>query len=279
VAGFTPEVPSIRKGLPMRSLLPWLWKNGIPVLTGICFVLALWETAWQIQDARHVGQVAHTVVREAGAVTLEEKVLALRDYLRRNIDFHGAAYNNRPFLRATAGETLSTGKGYCGDVTRTFICMAAAVDVPAYRVNLYGRSPHTVAAVELKPGSHLVVDCSPYPMTISDLQSLDKVMLRPEYTDYSTLNLRRLGIASLVTRPKLMSESLTFWTENPNALKALLFTSLGAGLLVSLAVRHAWRRFLSWRGWVHRSNIPALKDALNQTEKGPQNAAVDCYRA
>src|SRR5207249_2756470 len=90
---------------------------------------------------------------------------------------------------------------------------------------------------------------------------LDQVMLRPEYQDYSTLNVRRLHLSWLVSRLKLNIGPLTYWLENPHALKAffwllvpvLLATSLGMNWLVRLILRRA--------GWIHSSDVPALQDA------------------
>src|SRR5437763_5540203 len=72
------------------------------------------EILIQRQDSRYVGGRAHAIVAEAGAATPLEKVLALRNYLRAHVDYHNLPLDHRPFFRATAAETLRSGRGYCG---------------------------------------------------------------------------------------------------------------------------------------------------------------------
>ena len=81
-------------------------------------------------------KIAQQVAGEAHAVTPTQKVLALRDYLRRNVRWQDLTSNEldrRPFFRDSAIDTLRSGEGFCGEVTRAFICMAAALDIPAQR--------------------------------------------------------------------------------------------------------------------------------------------------
>lgn len=233
----------------------------------LCGLLALWYAIQQIRDAQYVASVAWRVVREARAETPRDRVIALRDYLRRHVTWQGAPGNGRPFLRASAGETLRSHLGYCGDVTRAFICMAAAVGIPAQRINLWGAARHVVAEVELPNRQRFLVDCQNPPM-IADLEPLDRVILRPEFDDYYTLNLRRLGISWLVSRVKLQLGPLTFWTENPHALRAVGWGLLGISLvLIRLIVTLArgWlRRILRRRGWIHVSDREALRKAVGR---------------
>src|SRR5262249_48926030 len=151
----------------------------------------------------------HRVVTAAHAGTPREKVLALRDYLRMHVTYVGVPQTGRPFLRQTAAETLRSGRGWCGERSRAFVCMAAAVGVRAQRLNLFGRLQHTVAEAELAPGQVVVVDCFGPPM-IPELESLDRTIQRPEYDDYSTVNLKRLGLTWLFGRIRLQFGIVTY---------------------------------------------------------------------
>jgi hypothetical protein len=157
---------------------------------------------------------------------------------------------------------LQSGKGYCGEVTRAFIRMADAVGIRAQRINLYGAINHVVAEVELKPDERVIVD-SQNPPLLLDLETLDHVILRPEYTDYSTLNLRRLRLSWLVSRVKLEMGPLTYWTESPNALKAGLWLAVAlvllSGKLLLVCGRPLVRKLLARRGWVKSPDSIVLK--------------------
>ena len=157
-------------------------------------------------------------------------------------------------MRATAADTLRSGLGYCGEVTRVFICMAASVGVRAQRINLYGKENHVVAEAQLAPEKRVIVDCQ-NPPRIAQLVPLDKVILQPECSDYSTLNLRRLRLNWLVSRLKLEMGPLTYWTENPHLLKATIWFFLAAALLsLKLALQLA-RLMLRRAGWVRGTEL------------------------
>jgi hypothetical protein len=243
----------------LRTLFKFLHRAAVVVV----LLAAGYETVLQEQDRRYVAAVARQVVTEARAASPRERVLALRDHLRAHVTFHGAAHGDseRPFLRSSAGETLRTGKGYCGEVTRAFICMADTVGIRAQRINLYGRLKHVVAEAELGPNERLIVDCQ-NPPQVAGLEPLDRVILRPDYDDYYTLNLRRLHLSGVVRRVKLAMGPLTYWTENPHALKAGFWALLALLLVAPGLIARLVRLYLRKRGWIHRSDVPALRAAL-----------------
>ena len=245
-----------RRRFRLRSAQAFKWILCLLVL------LAAGECFLQYRDSEYVRDVALSVVGRANATDNRSRILALRDYLRANIHYIGVSKEDRPFLRATAAETLETGEGYCGEATRAFICMAAEVGIRSQRINLYGRTPHVVAEAELGPGERLIVDCQ-NPPEIADLETLDKVMLRPEYDDYYTLNLRRLRLNWLVSRVKLRMGDLTYWTENPHALKACSWFLLAVVLVVLNAMRSLLRFVLRRRGWIHISDEESIDAAAN----------------
>jgi hypothetical protein len=246
----------------LRPATSFLRRNLLSVWTVVMLGLAAAEAVWQWQDDRYVRATAESVVARAGSVSPREKALAIRDYIRANVTFSGAAVSDRPFLRASAADTLQSGRGYCGEVSRAFVCLASAVGVPAQRVNLYGAKNHVVAEAELAPGGEaLLIDCQ-NPPQLPDPVTLDEALRRPEYQDYSTLNLRRVGLGGLVPRLKLRIGTLTYWAENPHALTAALCGGLAALPWAARGAGALLRRLLAWRGWVHRSDPSALAAAL-----------------
>lgn len=226
----------------------------------LCLVLSGWEILQQSADTGFVRSESARILREARASSPREKVLALRNYLRKHVTYVNVSQKGRPFLRSSASETLRSGEGYCGEVTRAFICLADAAGVRAQRINLFGLRPHVVAEAELGPHDRVVVDCQNPPM-IPDLESLDQVIQRPDWDDYSTLNVRRLRLSWLFSRTKVQMGPVTFWSENPHALKAAFWLSILAVALAGLALRRSVRWYLRKRGWVHRSELRSVSIA------------------
>jgi hypothetical protein len=235
----------------------FLWRHKLVLTIFVLVIFASWQIALQIQEDNRLSQIAESVVSQKGATTRYEKACALRDFLRMTVSYQQAAHDGRPFLRATALETLNSGKGYCGEVTRSFIGLARMVDIPAQRINLYGKVNHVVAIADLGDGKPTLIDCQ-NPAHIHDLQTLDKTLLQPEFSDYSTLNFRRIGIGWLVPRLKLDIGWLSYLTENPHAIKAAGALAFVLLLLAISGLRVLTRRFLGWRGWVHSSNNAAI---------------------
>ena len=238
-------------------------------IIALALVMSSIEATTQYRNGLYVKAVAEEIVQKANATDNRSRVIALRDYLRAHVSFQGAPMDDRPFLRASAAETLQSGKGYCGEVTRAFIRMADAVGIRAQRINLYGAANHVVAEVELKPGERVIVD-SQNPPLLSGLETLDHVILRPEYTDYSTLNLRRLRLSWLVSRIKLEIGPLTYWAESPHALQAGLWLAVAlvllSGKLLFFCVRPLARKLLARRGWVKPADNIVLK--VSETNRG-----------
>lgn len=222
--------------------------------------MGLAESRRQYLERRYVRDVAWDVIHSAGATDARSRVTALRDYLRATISFQGAPHEHRPFLRASAAETLRSRKGYCGEVTRAFIVLADVVGIRAQRINLWGANPHVVAEAELNPHTRVVVDAQ-NPPQIAELQRLEDVILR--YDDYYTINLRRVGLYPTISRLKVDLGPLTYWTENPHALQAfawfLLALALTMACLTLKVGRACVRYYLHRRGWRHLSNVEAVR--------------------
>jgi transglutaminase-like putative cysteine protease len=235
------------------------------ILIAACIMCTV-ETYKQIEENKYLKRLADEIIRQNNACDNISRVIALRDYLRRNVTHQFATHDDRPFLRASAAETLRSGKGYCGESTRAFIKLADAVGIRAQRINLYGESSHVLAEAELRPGYRLLVD-SQNPPQVRDLESLDRVIVRPEYRDYSTLNLRRLRLNGLITRVKLEIGPLTYWTENPHALKAAMWAGL-ASIIVFTRIFWMVSRTLAVRSLQRNGWVRATRSKSGQFKSG-----------
>jgi hypothetical protein len=202
------------------------------------------ETLRQRRDSQYVSSLARQIVQTIPPDDEQARVLALRDYLRAHVSFRGAVHERRHFFRDSASKTLLTGKGYCGEVTRAFVRLAAALGIRAQRVYLYGKFPHVVAEVEVGQLGRVIVD-SQNPPQVDGLPPLEQVMQRPEYRTYSNLNMRRLRLSGLITSISLEMNQLSYWLENPHGLQALLWACL---VLALGFLRFCWTavRVLWW---------------------------------
>lgn len=234
-------------------MLPWLRPKVSTMLIVVSLSLALIEDVRHENHRRYVGRIAQRVVSEAGAVDNRAKVIALRDYIRTHVSKEGISADGRPFLRDSAADTLKSGRGYCGEASRSFIAMARELGIPAQRINLTGRMPHVVADAEIAPGLWRIVD-SQNPPQIVDLEPLDIVILRPEFDDYYTINLRRLHISWFVSRIKFQPGPLTNFLEYPHKIKVFFWVCSAMLIGLMKASRLAFRLLLLRRGWVHVSN-------------------------
>ena len=178
------------------------------------------EARWQYLDEQYVRVVARDVVQSVHGAEPRSVVLALRDHVRSHVTHRGLPFDGRPFLRDSAADTLRSGKGHCGEATRAFINLAAAVGISAQRLYLEGQTPHVVAEVTLEGGDELIVDAFDEPY-IPDIESLDEVMRRPQFNSYSTLNGRR----ALRWLPSFRSNlgPVSYWIESPHLLRALFW--------------------------------------------------------
>lgn len=252
----------------LRPSLNRLLKGRITlaaVLATILVVGIVRELVIQYQENLFLSETAWRIVHTAHAEDRRSRIIALRDYIRTNVTHEGAPYHNRPYFRATAAETLQTHLGYCGEVSRVFINLAAAVGIRAQRINLDGKIKHVVAEAELSPNKFFIVD-SQNPSKIADLEPLDQVMMRPEFDDYFTLNLRRLHLGWIASRHRIELSRFSYWIENPHLIKATLLASLlFIGLLGKLA-RVALRMALQRRGWLHVSSLDQANLATPPTK-------------
>lgn len=250
---------NLRSAITTRGKQLGWWKSLYYLGLLLALIASVGDWVLYFQNQRYVAQVARSVIEQAQAQGPRERVLALQKYLQTHVSYHGAPHDDRPFFRASAADTLQSGLGYCGEVSRAFIKMAHAVGIRAQRINLYGPlGSHVVAEAELNEHERVIVDCQ-NPPQVPELEPLEKTMLRPNYNDYSTLNLRRLHLDWLFRRVKLEMGMWNYWLESPHALKALSWLALAVTLvslrLVILVVPRLLRRILTRCGWVQLSDL------------------------
>ena len=232
------------------------------------------------QDQKWLAVKANEIVRRAGAKTRREQVMALRDYLRRNVRCEGALHDGRPFLRDSARTTLESGRGYCGESTRAFINLAAQLGFKAQRVNLYGRVNHVVAEVEIDPGKSILVDpqdnTSTNPYLDARDRTLDRVVGRTNslFQDYSNIHLRRLPLISFfVQRVRMRKNWLTWTMENPWLIRADCFLAASLLLLFAMLVDSILIRLYAYRlGIVSPSGSPVVVQPLRLESSGHDSA-------
>ena len=177
-----------------RSRLLANWRAY--VVTGaflVTLAFGISEAVLQHRESRYVAGVAEHIVRQANARDTTATIIALRDYLRRNVTANNYSVAGRPFFRDTAAYALQTGKGRCGESTRAFINMAESLGIHAQRLYLEGELEHVVAVVTLSDGRQLIVDSidPPYFLGIEELHPGSQF---PDFNYYSSINLHRLSL-------------------------------------------------------------------------------------
>lgn len=220
----------------------------------VSFLVSGYYVVDYYQEQHELQLKAREIVQVANARSTEEQIVALRSFIRKHVRSAGLAIDGRPFLRASAVEILEAGKGYCGEATRTFICLARQLGIEAQRINLYGRINHVVAEVELTPDRWVLVDLQENDATngLLDAQwlTVNDVLAHDEspFVDYSNLHLRRLPIVNLfVQRIKMKNGFVTWLLENPSLMKALLLALTGVMLILLWFVDRVLRRFYARR--------------------------------
>ena len=205
----------------------------------VTLALGISEAVSQHRESRYVAEMAQNIVRQANATDTTSMIIALRDYLRRNVTANNYPVVGRPFFRDTAAYALQTGKGRCGESTRAFINMAESLGIHAQRLYLEGELEHVVALVTLSDGRQLLVDSIDPPYFLN-IEELHPGMQFPDFNYYSSINLHRW-----LKNPSLPANTydppgLSYFMENPHALKALfyfLFSTACIGLFALRRIR------------------------------------------
>jgi hypothetical protein len=233
----------------------------------ITLAFGISEAISQHRESRYVAEMAQNITRQAHASDETSTIVALRDYLRRNVTRDGYPVVGRPFLRDTAAYALSTGKGRCGESTRAFVNMAESLGIHAQRLYLEGAREHVVAVVTLDDGRKVLID-SINPPYIKDIEDLHQVVLESQFKYYTSINLHRWLKTPSLPANTYDPPGASYFIENPHALKALLYFLLSAACVALVAVRLG-RRYVRARQTI---TIPAIAGLPSQS---PALAAID----
>ena len=236
----------LSKGSPkIRSRLLASWRTYcVAAIFLVALAFGISEAISQRRESLYVAKMARNIVRQANASDETSTIIALRDYLRKNVSSKEYPRVRRPFLRDTAAEALRTGQGRCGEATRAFVNMAESLGIHAYRLYVEGLPlEHVVALVRMNDGRRLIVDSTdrPYIQDLVELNQLEQY----HFNYYSSINMHRW-----LRRPSLPANTydppgLSYFYENPHALKALFWFSL------SFACVGLWA-FTRGRGYLRR---------------------------
>ena len=225
----------------------WVFLLALLMLASYCYLHFQEEQRWLAVKARQITD-------QAGAHTQRERIMALRDYLRHHVKWRGAAHDDRPFLRATARETLESGLGYCGESTRAFINLAHQLGIKAHRVNLYGPSPHVIAEAEVRTDVDILVDAQDSPLMNAYFDqrdwTLDEAIRDPgtPFLSYSNIHLRRVPMLNqYLSQVKLTNTTVTWIAENPWLIGTYAFGSLFISIIGILLIDRIAIRFYAYR--------------------------------
>ena len=231
------------------------------------FAFGVSEAISQHSESRYVAEMARNIVRQANATDTTSTIIALRDYLRRNVTANNYPVVGRPFFRDTAAYALQTGNGRCGESTRAFINLAESLGIHAQRLYLEGELEHVVALVTLSDGRQLIVDSidPPYFLNIEEFHQGTRY---PDFNYYSSVNLHRW-----LKKPSLPANTydppgLSYFVENPHALKALFYFSLSFGCSGIFASRRI-------RRYVRARRATSIPPTATVTSRSPALAAID----
>jgi hypothetical protein len=233
----------------------------------VTLVFGISEAISQRRENLYVAEMAQQIVRQAHASDDLSVIVALRDYLRHNVTANNYPVAGRPFFRDTAAYALQTGQGRCGESTRAFINMAESLGIHAQRLYLEGELEHVVALVTLRDGRQLIVDSIDFPYFLN-VEEFHPGAQFPDFNYYSSINLHRW-----LKKPSLPPNTYdppgaSYFIENPHALKALFYFSLGTVCMAFFALR-VIRRSLGARRAI---KVPAIAGVRSSS---PALATVD----
>ena len=213
-------------------------KNLFVIALGGLLVFGAYCLSRYYDEQRWLRSKAREITSNHGAHDERSQILALRDYVRRYVRHENAPYDDRPFFRATARETLESGRGYCGESSRAYINLLGNIGISSRRINLYGDMNHVIVEVRLQSGRDILVDPQDNDRSngFFDCQDreLDQIVGggRSLFSDYSTIHLRRIPyLGEIVQRVRLRYSPFTWTMENPWLIKALMAAAMVVVLL------------------------------------------------
>ena len=183
----------------------------------------------------------------AKKITEIKDLIKLKNFLQQHISFEGLDKNaKRPILRATAVETLKTGKGFCGENTRLAILFLIYGGLKTNRLYLFGKSwQHVVCEPEWE-GQYYLFDGHNDENTsldnalIAQIPSEDIKAYPNKYPtnpwqDYARIKIL-YKILSLRKYSKIRPPRFfVLLFENPSLLKASFFLGLAVVFIVLLS--------------------------------------------
>lgn len=204
--------------------------------------LAVAEAVRQKREDDFLNSQAREALRGVNSDNFDEKLTALRDYVREHVHNVDFSARGRPFLRDTAVDILQTGKGRCGEATRAFVNLARASGINAQRLYLDGRRAHVLAVVRTPDGRKLVVDAYESPYVLEN-EPLELLPSHRTFTSYSTFGFRRMWPFRKLPSHEFGLGPLNYLFENPHALSSFLwFTASALALTLAALLRRRARR-------------------------------------
>lgn len=118
-------------------------KSIISILQLICVVFFLKYTYNNFSDRafliKQTQKIFEKEIVEIKKISEEKRVRIIMRYIKKTLSFEGVNKTaKRPFLRATAVETLKSKKGLCGEFSRVGILLLHFAGIEAQRFYLFG---------------------------------------------------------------------------------------------------------------------------------------------
>lgn len=127
--------------------MAWTVAVGALLAAGGSVMITMNLVGW-VRERRELWYVLRSVVPD-GRISHREDLVALRRGLAQRIRYDTSRMHApRPLLRASAGQTLASGYGFCGENARVSIRLLRLAGVRAHRLYLLGAR-----------WGHVVVEC------------------------------------------------------------------------------------------------------------------------
>ncbi len=172
------------------------YKSIIGVLQIICVVFFLKYTYNHFSDRAFLVNQTQDIfgknIAEIKKVTEEERVRIIMRYIKNTLSFEGVNKTaKRPFLRATAVETLKSKKGLCGEYSRVGILLLHFASIEAQRFYLFGPQwEHVLLNCKIDGKWYLIdnFDDPSVEMKETDIKKIEFPKFELLKNDWSTLN-------------------------------------------------------------------------------------------
>lgn len=167
------------------SKLKLIKKNKIYVLILLSQLICILYIAQNIYThfsnkiflTEYIQNIFNSDIQNVREIDEKERVKLIMRYLKSHINYLGVDRNSaRPILRASADETLKSGKGLCGDYVRVAIRLMSIANIEARRFYLFGKKWEHVI-LECKIGHEwFLVDVFNDPATEMEEEDLFKIV-------------------------------------------------------------------------------------------------------